>query len=147
MSGQFFLRISLQSWKKPSFLGNPLVRSLNVTKPRPQIRPPRNSPSNLMPSDRKKIPLPWNHPCMNSPSYLCYWRMGQKRRNDNERFISKIDFDSSYFEPSGKFIIPNPLQTPFTKDPSTMKRRQATSLYYAPWLQWKILRLKGKSLP
>lgn len=77
MSGQFFLRISLQSWKNPSLRGNPFVRSLNVTKPKPQMRPPLNSPSYLMPSDRRKIPLPWNHPCMNSPSYL-HWETGTK---------------------------------------------------------------------
>lgn len=30
----------------------------------------------------------------------------------------------SYFEPSGKFMIPNPLQTPLTKDPSSKETEE-----------------------
>lgn len=39
--------------------------------PKPYTRPPLNSPSKVMLSQRVKTPTPLNLPCMNSPSYLC----------------------------------------------------------------------------
>uniref|UniRef100_A0A182LWC7 MMS19 nucleotide excision repair protein n=1 Tax=Anopheles culicifacies TaxID=139723 RepID=A0A182LWC7_9DIPT len=55
-SGHRFFRTNRQSWKKPSLRGNPWLWSLNVISPRPQMRPPRNSPSYFIPSARQNTP-------------------------------------------------------------------------------------------
>lgn len=84
------------------------------------MRPPRNSPSNFIPSALQKTPWPWNQPCISSPSYL--------QTSGNAKGNARMPSDAggqrvanerlTYLAPSGKIMTPMPEHMPSLKPPS-----------------------------